>query len=121
MLLRLQYILILLVLQLLAILFYNTHHICVPPALTNPLPPTAITPRISPPQRTFLELDEYIKGRGAPPQVGRGKTTRTKLENNICIIINEIEGITRTGGISASYLVSFIFMLYHQIPVLYAN
>jgi hypothetical protein len=104
MLLQLKYILVILALQLLTVLYYNTH-ICLPD-IAEPLHSTLALQRGS--RRTFLELDDYIRQIGAPPRVGRGKTTRTTRENNICIVINEVEGITRTGGISASYLVSLL-------------
>jgi hypothetical protein len=54
-------------------------------------------------QRTFLELEDVLSRVDSSPQ---SRHKRSVFENNICLIIHEMEGVTRSGGISASYLVS---------------
>lgn len=91
---RYTFFIFVLALQLLCLLFYQIRISTLSP----------IRPPVVPPNKgqgyQFRELEEFLSS-GLINHDPKAK--RNRFQNNICIIINELEGVTRFGGISASY------------------
>ncbi len=50
-----------------------------------------------------MELDQYISNIPNKEKILNNKNENDNDDNRICIVVHEMEGITRFGGISSSY------------------